>query len=50
MAHEVTWGLRYEGDFDAARQAHELARGDVGWIDEVVAIARATDTDYWWLG
>jgi hypothetical protein len=49
IAQQVTWGLRYEGDFDAAQQAYELVDGNVGWVDEVVSIARANEADYWWL-
>ena len=48
IARQVEWGLRYEGDFDAAQQAADLAHGEVVWVDEVVTISRATEADYWW--
>jgi len=48
IARTVRWGLRYEGDFDAAREAFELADGDVVWVDEVVSISRPSAEDYWW--
>jgi len=46
IAQQVEWGLRYEGDFDAALQAFNVVGGDVGWIDEVVSIARPEQL--WW--
>jgi Glycosyl transferase family 2 len=48
IAHEVQWGLRYEGDFDAAYRACELMGGDVGWCDEVVSISRPPASNLWW--
>jgi glycosyltransferase involved in cell wall biosynthesis len=48
IAEQVTWGLRYEGDFDAAVQASSLAGGDVGWRDETIAIARPDLEHVWW--
>jgi len=48
IAQRVTWGLRYEGDFDAAVEASKLARGDVGWRDEEIAIARPEQEHIWW--
>jgi hypothetical protein len=49
IAQDVHWGLRYEGDYDAAQAAYELAQGDVAWVDEIISIARAGVGDYWWL-
>jgi hypothetical protein len=49
IAQNVQWGLRYEGDFDAARAAFQLARGDVAWVDQIISIARPGESDYWWL-
>lgn len=48
IAQQVDWGLRYEGDFDAACQAATLSGGDVVWVDEIVTIARPTENDLWW--
>jgi hypothetical protein len=48
IAREVVWGLRYEGDFDAAEHAYKLAEGDVGWRDEMIAIARPDQEHVWW--
>ena len=48
IAQNVTWGLRYEGDFDAAVHAAQLAQGDVGWRDETIAIARPDQEHVWW--
>ena len=48
IAREVTWGLRYEGDFDAAVDAARLADGDIGWRDETIAIARPDREHLWW--
>jgi hypothetical protein len=48
IAHEVHWGLRYEGDYDAAQQAYQLVGGDVGWCDEVVSISRPDPEHCWW--
>jgi hypothetical protein len=44
----VDWGLRYEGDYDAAYRAWQIADGDVGWIDQVISIARPDPAHYWW--
>jgi len=46
IAQQVEWGLRYEGDFDAAWGALELSGGDVAWVDEIVSIARPERL--WW--
>jgi hypothetical protein len=48
IAKQVDWGLRYEGDYDAASRAFELTDGDVGWIDQVVSIARPQPGQFWW--
>jgi hypothetical protein len=48
IAREVQWGLRYEGDFDAAVHAMQLADGNVGWREEVIAIARPEAEQIWW--
>jgi hypothetical protein len=48
IAKEVEWGLRYEGDYDAAWRASALSDGDVGWIDEVVSVARPQPGQFWW--
>jgi hypothetical protein len=48
LAQEVTWGLRYEGDFDAAVDAMQRAQGDVGWCGEQIAIARPEQEHIWW--
>ena len=41
IAKTVEWGLRYEGDYDAACKAFELAAGDVAWCDQVISISQA---------
>lgn len=46
IARETTWGLRYEGDFDAAVAAHTLAGGDVDWREELIALGRPAGV--WW--
>jgi len=48
LARRIEWGLRYEGDFDAAAQAFAFSDSDVGWIDEVVSLARPEQEDLWW--
>ena len=48
IARRVEWGLRYEGDYDAALQAQELSGGDVAWIDQVVSVARPATEQLWW--
>jgi len=48
IAKQVEWGLRYEGDYDAAKHAYQLSDGDVGWIDEVVSVARPQPGQFWW--
>jgi glycosyltransferase involved in cell wall biosynthesis len=49
LAREVTWGLRYEGDFDAAADAMQRNAGDVGWRDELIAVARPGPEHIWWM-
>jgi Glycosyl transferase family 2 len=46
IAAEVEWGLRYEGDFDAALAAMHIANGDVAWRTETIALARPESV--WW--
>jgi glycosyl transferase family 2 len=48
IAERVEWGLRYEGDFDAALQAYNFSGGDVAWLDELVSIARPSEDMLWW--
>lgn len=48
VAQRVEWGLRYEGDFDAARQAFTDCGGDVSWVDEVISISRPQQEHFWW--
>lgn len=48
IAQRVQWGLRYEGDFDAALAAFNLSGGDVEWVDQVVSIARPDREMLWW--
>jgi len=48
IAQRVEWGLRYEGDFDAAVQAFNFSGGDVAWVDQIVSIARPGGELLWW--
>ncbi len=48
IAQRCQWGLRYEGDFDVACQAFNFSGGDVGWVDQVVSIARPDEDMLWW--
>ena len=48
LAQRIEWGLRYEGDFDAAAQAFAFSGSDVAWIDEMVSLARPEQEDLWW--
>jgi Glycosyl transferase family 2 len=48
VAQQVSWGLRYEGDFDCAVAAMQLAGGDVGWCEAQIAIARPDAEHIWW--
>ena len=48
LAQRVTWGARYEGDFDAALDAMVLTGGNVGWREERIAIARPEQEHIWW--
>jgi len=48
VAKQVEWGLRYEGDLDAAVRAFNLTGGDVAWIDELVSIGRPPAELRWW--
>ena len=50
IAKTVEWGMRYEGDYDAAVKASELAAGDVAWCDQVVSISRPRPDHLWWTG
>ena len=49
IAHQVEWGLRYEGDWDAAQQAYELADHEIDWRASVLSIARPGQAERWWL-
>ncbi|HKC98919.1 MAG TPA: glycosyltransferase [Methylomirabilota bacterium] len=46
LVGEVTWGMRYEGDFDAAACLEQ--RGPVEWREEVIAVARPSQEHRWW--
>lgn len=48
LAEQIEWGLRYEGDFDAAVRAAELAAGDIDWRPDLISIARPWPADLWW--
>jgi hypothetical protein len=48
IAQQARWGLRYEGDFDAAVEASVLAGGDVTWREEVISVARPDPHHRWW--
>jgi hypothetical protein len=48
IAQRVEWGLRYEGDYDAAVRAFNYSGGDVAWVDEIVSIARPQQGQLWW--
>lgn len=48
IAHAVEWGLRYEGDYDAAARALDLSGGDVAWVDAIVSMARPQPGQFWW--
>jgi len=48
IAHQVEWGLRYEGDLDAAVRAFNLTGGDVAWVDELVSVGRPEAEQLWW--
>jgi hypothetical protein len=48
IAQKVEWGLRYEGDYDAARRAYELVDGNVAWCDPIIAISRPRNGLMWW--
>lgn len=48
LASVVDWGLRYEGDFDAAVHAFNLSGGDVSWCEAQIAIARPDREHLWW--
>lgn len=47
VAAAVRWGLRYEGDYDAAVEAAGLS-GSISWHDDVVSIARPEQGHRWW--
>ena len=46
MAASTIWGLRYEGDFDAAVSAMQQANGNVAWREEMIAVMRPESV--WW--
>jgi len=48
VAQQVTWGLRYEGDYDAAVDVMRIADGEVDWDDRIISIARPDSTLCWW--
>lgn len=48
IAQRVSWGLRYEGDYDAAEDAARLAGGRIDWQDVVISIARPEPEHCWW--
>ena len=48
IAQKVEWGLRYEGDYDAAVRAFNYSGGDVAWVDQVVSVARPEREMLWW--
>jgi hypothetical protein len=48
LAAAVRWGLRYEGDYDAAVAAAKLSE-TVGWHEDLVSIARPDQSHRWWL-
>jgi len=48
VAKQVEWGLRYEGDLDAAVCAFNLTGGDVAWMDELVSVGRPAVEQLWW--
>lgn len=47
VAAAVRWGLRYEGDYDAAVEAAGLSE-TVGWHEDLVSIARPEQEHRWW--
>ena len=49
IAQQVEWGLRYEGDFDAAVAAQQLAGGNAAWCNQVISIMRPQPAELWWL-
>lgn len=48
LAREVEWGLRYEGDYDAAERALSISNNDAAWIHELVSIGRPCPEQLWW--
>ncbi len=48
IAQAVKWGMRYEGDYDAAVEAVTLSNNNVAWINEIVSIGRPSDKERWW--
>jgi len=48
IARDVVWGMHYEGDYDAARQAYSLAGAEVDWCEEIISIARPDAEHVWW--
>lgn len=49
IAERVQWGLRYEGDFDAAIDVMRLADEVVEWQDHVISISNPDAEHCWWL-
>lgn len=47
VAQRANFGMRYEGDYDAAAEAARLSEV-VGWGDEIVSIARPEKEHRWW--
>lgn len=48
VAQRVEWGLRYEGDFDAAQHAARLVNGQIAWLDAILSISKPDAEHYWW--
>jgi hypothetical protein len=48
IAAQIEWGLRYEGDFDAAVAAVHLAGDELVWCESLVSIAHPGMADRWW--
>jgi hypothetical protein len=48
IAQQTLWGLRYEGDYDAAVEVQRLSAGDIDWRPETIAIARPDPEHVWW--
>lgn len=49
LAQHCAWGLRYEGDYDVAREAFEqTGRAEIDWRPAVISIARPGEQHRWW--